>query len=127
MNCKLRKNWQYYRLNKTLLIISKQIEMKLPKKLLLTISHCPPPPEPFGVLCCPTIRDSLHCWKRIYHVFYWLKTGFGWRIGFTNHLQVVTTNNYYIIANLHNLQLPHTNLLSLFPPVFTIRFLATDL
>jgi membrane-anchored protein YejM (alkaline phosphatase superfamily) len=37
---------------------------------------------------------------------------------------VVTTNNYYTIANIHNLQWFHTNLLSLFPLVFIIRFLA---
>jgi hypothetical protein len=35
---------------------------------------------------------------------------------------VVTTNNYYTIADLHNLQSLHTNLLSLFPLVFTIPF-----
>jgi hypothetical protein len=37
--------------------------------------------------------------------------GFGLVIGFTNHLQVVTTNNYYTIADLYNLQSLHTNLL----------------
>jgi hypothetical protein len=31
------------------------------------------------------------------------------------------------MADLHNLQSLHTNLLSLFPLVFTIRFLAKDL
>jgi hypothetical protein len=40
---------------------------------------------------------------------------------------VLTKNNYYTIADIHNLQSRHTNLLSLFPLVFTIRFLATDL
>jgi hypothetical protein len=40
---------------------------------------------------------------------------------------VVTTNNYYTVADLHDLQSLHTSLLSLFPLVFTIRFLATDL
>jgi hypothetical protein len=34
--------------------------------------------------------------------------GFELVIGFTNHLQVLTTNNYYIIADLQSL---HTNLL----------------
>jgi hypothetical protein len=53
--------------------------------------------------------------------------GFGLIIGFINHLQVVTTNNYYTIADLHNLQSPHTNILSLLTLVFTIRSLATDL
>jgi hypothetical protein len=51
--------------------------------------------------------------------------GFGLVIGCINHLHVVTTNNYYTITDLHNLQSLHTNLLSLFPPIFTIRFLAT--
>jgi hypothetical protein len=37
---------------------------------------------------------------------------------------VVTINNYYTIAEIHNLQSLHTNLLSLFPLVFTVRFLA---
>jgi hypothetical protein len=37
---------------------------------------------------------------------------------------VVTTNNYYTIDDLHNLQSLHINLLTLFPLVFTIRFLA---
>jgi hypothetical protein len=55
------------------------------------------------------------------------KTGIGLVIGFINHLQVITTNNYYAVADLHNSQSHHTNLLSLFPLVFTIRFLATDL
>jgi hypothetical protein len=54
-------------------------------------------------------------------------TVFGLVIRFNNHLQVVTTNNYYIIAELHNLQSLHTNHLSLYSLVFTIRFLATDL
>jgi hypothetical protein len=44
--------------------------------------------------------------------------------GFINNLLVVTTNNYYSITNLHNLQSLHTNLFSLFPLDFTIRFLA---
>jgi hypothetical protein len=48
---------------------------------------------------------------------------FGLVIGFNNKLHVVTTDNYYIIADLHNLQSLHINLLSLFPLVFTIRFL----
>jgi hypothetical protein len=51
-------------------------------------------------------------------------TGFGLVIGFINRLQLVT-NNYYTLPDLHNS--PHYNLFSLFPLVFTIRFLATDL
>jgi hypothetical protein len=54
-------------------------------------------------------------------------TGFGLVIGFINSLQLVTTNNYNTVPDLHNLQSLHFNLLSLFPLVFTIRFLATDL
>jgi hypothetical protein len=46
---------------------------------------------------------------------------------FIGSSQVVTTNNYYTIADLQNLQSLHTNLLSLFPLVFIIRFLETDL
>jgi hypothetical protein len=55
------------------------------------------------------------------------ETGFGLVIGFINHSQVVTTNNYNTVPDLHNLQSLHYNLLSLFPLVFTIGFLATDL
>jgi hypothetical protein len=62
-----------------------------------------------------------------WHVYQWLKTGFGLVVGFTNHLQVVTTIIYYTIADLHNLQSFHINFLSLFPLVFAIRFLAMDL
>jgi hypothetical protein len=35
--------------------------------------------------------------------------------------------NYYTVIDFHNLQSLHTNLLSLFPLVTTIRFLAMDL
>jgi hypothetical protein len=41
-------------------------------------------------------------------------------IGFIDNLQAVTINNYYTIADLHNLQSLHTNILSVFPLVFTI-------
>jgi hypothetical protein len=34
----------------------------------------------------------------------WLQMGFGLVIGFTKHLQNVTTSNYRAIANLHALQ-----------------------
>jgi hypothetical protein len=34
------------------------------------------------------------------------KTGFGLVIGFINRLQLVTTNDYYIVPDLHNLQSP---------------------
>jgi hypothetical protein len=55
--------------------------------------------------------------------------GFGLVIGFINRLQLVTTSTitYNTVPDLHNLQLLHYNLLRLFPLVFTIRFLATDL
>jgi hypothetical protein len=52
-----------------------------------------------NILCC--------------HVYAWLKTGIGLVIGFINNLQIVTTNNYNTITDLHNLQSLHTNLLSL--------------
>jgi hypothetical protein len=41
-----------------------------------------------------------HC-----HVYEWLSTGFGLVNGFTDHLQVVTTNNYNTTAELHTLQI----------------------
>jgi hypothetical protein len=55
------------------------------------------------------------------------ETALGSVIGFTNHSQVVTTITYNTVPDLHNLQSLHSNLLSLFPLVLTIRFLATDL
>jgi hypothetical protein len=55
------------------------------------------------------------------------ETGFGLVFGLINRLQLVTTNNYNTVPELHNLQSLHYNLLSLFPLVFTILFLATDL
>jgi hypothetical protein len=55
------------------------------------------------------------------------ETGFGLVIGFIKRLQVATTVTYNTVRALHNLQSLHYNLLSLFPLVFTIRFLATDL
>jgi hypothetical protein len=41
------------------------------------------------------------------------KTRFGFVTGFIGYLQIVTTNNYNTIADLHNLQSVHTDLLSL--------------
>jgi hypothetical protein len=46
-------------------------------------------------------------------MYVWLKIRFGLVIGIINHLQVVTTINYYIIAALHNLQSLHNNLQSI--------------
>jgi hypothetical protein len=43
----------------------------------------------------------------------WLRREIWLVIGFINHLQAVTTNNYYTVAALHNLQSLHTNLFSL--------------
>jgi hypothetical protein len=37
---------------------------------------------------------------------------------------IVTTNNYYTIADIHNLQSLYSNPVGIFPLVFTIRFLA---
>jgi hypothetical protein len=48
-----------------------------------------------------------------------LRRGFGLVIGFIGYLQVVTTNNYNTIADLHNLQSPHTNNFSLSALAFT--------
>jgi hypothetical protein len=48
-------------------------------------------------------------------------------IGFIGSSPIVTTNNYYTTADLHNLQSLNTNLLRLFTLVFTNRFLATYL
>jgi hypothetical protein len=53
--------------------------------------------------------------------------GFGLIFGFINRLQLVTTNNYNTVLDLHKLQSIHYNLLSLFPLVFTVRVLARDL
>jgi hypothetical protein len=55
------------------------------------------------------------------------ETVLGLITGFINRLQVVTAFTYNTVPDLHNLQLLHYNFLSLFPLVFTIRFLATDL
>jgi hypothetical protein len=61
------------------------------------------------------------------HVYQRPKVGFRLVTGFTNDLQVANITNYYIIADLHNLQSLHANLVSLLLIVFTVRFLATDL
>jgi hypothetical protein len=53
--------------------------------------------------------------------------GFGLVFGFINRLQLATTNNYNTVPDLRTLKSLQYNLLSLFPLVFTIRFLATDL
>jgi hypothetical protein len=46
---------------------------------------------------------------------------------FIGYSLVLTTTNYYTIADLPKLQSLHTNFISPFPLVFTIRFLATVL
>jgi hypothetical protein len=55
----------------------------------------------------------------------WLEMGF-WTIGFTDHLQIVTTNNYNTIAHFHTLQITTAHTKS-FPAcsVFTRQFLVT--
>jgi hypothetical protein len=74
-------------------------------------------------------RPFLGHYQANHNIVTWLvtETGFGLVIGFINHSQVVTTINYNIVPDLHNLQSLHYNLLGLFPLVFTIYFLATDL
>jgi hypothetical protein len=44
------------------------------------------------------------------HVYQWLKTGFGFIIGFIAYLQVVTTNNYNTVTDLHTTK--HSTLIS---------------
>jgi hypothetical protein len=39
------------------------------------------------------------------HVHVWLQTKYGLVNGFIDHLQVVTTNNYNVIADFHTLQI----------------------
>jgi hypothetical protein len=56
--------------------------------------------------------------RRYCNVFKRLETGFRLVIGFINNLQVVTTSSYNTLADLHNLQLLHTELFSLSPLVF---------
>jgi hypothetical protein len=45
---------------------------------------------------CVVPTNILYC-----HVTEGLQTGIGLMIGFTEHLQIVTTSNYSAIANLH--------------------------
>jgi hypothetical protein len=57
-----------------------------------------------------------------------LQTGFGLDIGYIDHFQVVTTNNYYTVADFHTLQITTAHAKS--SPacsVFTRRFLVTAL
>jgi type IV secretory pathway TrbD component len=44
------------------------------------------------------------------HVYQWLRRGFGLVIWFINHLQVVTTINYYTITDFHTTK--HSTLIS---------------
>jgi hypothetical protein len=54
------------------------------------------------------------------------RRGFGLEIGFIDHLQEVTTNNYNTIANFHILPIITAHAKS-FQSAFTIRFPVTDL
>jgi hypothetical protein len=54
------------------------------------------------------------------------RRGFWLQIGVTDHLQVVTTNNYNIIADLHTLQIAIGHA-KYFQFALTSRFPATDL
>jgi hypothetical protein len=50
----------------------------------------------------PPTRYSIYlCRLQYYHVYMWLYAGFGLYIGFTDHLQAVTLNNYKIVTELH--------------------------
>jgi hypothetical protein len=59
------------------------------------------------------------------HVYEWLKKGFGLVIVFNNHLQVVSTINYYTLADLHTFQSTVAHALGF--SFSSNRLLATDL
>jgi hypothetical protein len=73
--------------------------------------------------CFPCLFDSslLHfpLFILLFSCVTGLRHGFGLIIGFINNLQVVTTNNYYTMAALHNVQSLHANLFSLSALIFT--------
>jgi hypothetical protein len=72
------------------------------------------PPWVTIIFWCGYVRCILlYC-----RVSQWPRRGFGLVIGFIGYLEVVTTNNYNTIAELHNLQSLHTNLLRLSALVF---------
>jgi hypothetical protein len=83
------------------------------------------PPCTIDSLHSLRLPNSLRTYNNVTCIRDW--TGLGLVIGFINRLQVATTITYNTVSDLHNLQILHYNLLSLFPLVFTIRFLATDL
>jgi hypothetical protein len=55
------------------------------------------------------------------------RMGFGLVIGFISHLQLVTTITYNTVTDFHSIKHSTPIFSVLFPLVFTIRFLATDL
>jgi hypothetical protein len=86
----------------------------------------------FELLICyalTSISIRLHClydrtsdfWKDLLNIFTCIVTidGGGLVSRFIDHLQVVTTNKYYIIADFHTTHHSTLSLLSLFPLVFT--------
>jgi hypothetical protein len=63
----------------------------------------------YGRNVIPVQRDIWrgNFWFQSYcHVYQWLKTGFGLVIGFIDHLQVVTTNNYNTVTVFHTTNHP---------------------
>jgi hypothetical protein len=51
-----------------------------------------------------TIFKMNSCVYTYCHVHEWLQAGFGWVIGFIEHLLIINTSNYSAIANPHTLQ-----------------------
>jgi hypothetical protein len=58
---------------------------------------------------CPWLDFNKTSYKYSHCTCWWLDTGFGLVIGFTEILQLVTTSNYNAFANLHILQITATH------------------